>query len=347
MLAPEVGGKKAWISTFARVGMQLHRRLKLIQPLIIVSTCVSMFAIAPTPAIADTAVKIVPDDVCGNQQGDGIRVCGAQIRKDDEKRLHNLADCVVLWQRTGSRKMLSAYVATGDPAGFRTLVAGDHSCPSYGQVRVSPVLFAGALAEALLTSANTTNTPAGAGSAITPSSSIMGCVLQSGRAEAVSLIRTPLYSRKEQTAAAALVTRIAQCLPTDETIRLRMAVLRSIVAIQLFAQSLPALPARESTEPFRADIAATALLPLRLPLSSVPALADHDVAPTLSIGKPADASEAAFSDFRARDTADLPEKFDPSDALAHDASPSIDPETGETTKMTSEHSAREKSGTPY
>jgi len=296
---------------------------------------IGMFVGQPALA-APTSVKILPDVVCGVGEGDEIRVCGSRIKREDMRRLHELAVCIIKNQAVSSRAAVTAYILTGDMARFRSVFASDRACSSARGLRVTAALLAGAFAEALLDRPMLSRLAKGQGgeapasSVLLPTDTLLHCVMRTGRVEAATFIRSQLYSRQERSAATALSDKLQGCLTTGDTIQTSLPLLRSMTALTFFAERMPSAertaPRIEQTHTERNARLAT-LPPILPPVVDIHSSALLK-APSLSIGNVDDPGNApSLSGYRYK-SPDLPTTPDMEDVLARDTSPEIDPDTG-------------------
>lgn len=193
---------------------------------------------APDRAVAATPIGMLPNQRCAPALPGTIDVCGGTLRRDDVIRLHNLADCLVSRQRKASRAALLTYIRSGDMMPFQAIYASDNYCHSDEGLRVSPILLSGAFAEALLGHllSSKQSLAIQLQMATAPKADrATACLMSSGRVEAMRLIKSPLYSRKEQAALGAVTARLRTCLPVGTEVRTNLAGFRAFIAINLFA----------------------------------------------------------------------------------------------------------------
>jgi hypothetical protein len=147
-------------------------------------------------------------------------VCGSLIRREDVVRLHALTDCLIIGQHNGGRGALRAYLEEVDGSGFKRLLASDQSCGSQGELKISPVLLAGALAESLLKSdaIGHRSLAASASGPLGGSERAVDCLLHTDPAAVIALLRSGPSSRHERLALQALAADLAPCLPKRETV---------------------------------------------------------------------------------------------------------------------------------
>lgn len=205
-----------------------------------IALAVAGTASVPEPLRASPPIKMLPDQLCGPSVPGVITVCGSRLKREDVIRLHNLASCLASQHEKSSRAALSAYIHSADIARFQSIFASDSNCRPSGGLRVSPILLNGAFAEALLTvdppRKGFQSTPLQA-LASSPQDGMMACLMSSGSAEAMKLVRTPLYSRREQAAVSTMTAKLRTCLPAGVQVRTNLAAFRAIIAINLFALS--------------------------------------------------------------------------------------------------------------
>ncbi|WBO22268.1 hypothetical protein [Sphingomonas abietis] len=208
--------------------------------LALVTLAVAGTASVPGPSHASTPITMLPNQLCGRSVPGEINVCGSRLKRADVIRLHDLATCLASQHEKSSREALSAYIQSADLSRFQSIFASDNSCKSGGGLHVSPILLSGAFAEALLvagspraSSHGTPLTPA----PLLPQDGMMSCFMASGSAEAMTLVKTPLYSRREQAAVANVTARLRTCLPAGAQVRTNLAAFRAVIAIRLFALS--------------------------------------------------------------------------------------------------------------
>lgn len=282
------------------------------------------------PALGDPAVAILSDDPCGPARPDEIRACRPRILRDDVLRLHDYATCLVAWQRRSGEAAVLGYLRRGDTAGLAALAARDHSCPRV-RIRVSGVLFAGALAEALLADRR---------SAPPPAAPPPDCLLAAGQAESLRLIAAPPLSRREGAAFEALAARLPPCIAAGQTVRFSPLVLRAAVALHLFAAVTPDAVAATSGTVDLASLGTPAL-------DLAPGLASLPATPALRLQVPLIVPEGTGPAAARRLPPMTGEPWDPEELLANEAQPHIDPNTGEEIQFRPQRGERRDRGDPY
>jgi hypothetical protein len=288
----------------------------------LVSACLGLltFAFAGSPSLADPVtdvVRVLPDDVCGPRDPNAISVCGARISRTDMRRLHDLATCLVYWERRSSQAAVSAYLRHGDRDRLRAVIVSDHSCAKNQGMRVSGVLLAGALAEAMIANRRFE------GDAAPPLPSRptpVDCLYATSWPEAVALFRARPMTRGERDAAMPLLARLSQCLPAGETIQTSLYVLRAVTALRLYAATQSAAGAVE-LQSVTLDLGPRTMPVTTLGLTGIP---------TVSIKAPPRSEENdGLPTLVGRQPPMTGERFDPEELLAIQAEPTIDPDTGE------------------
>lgn len=313
--------------------MSIHR---------LVSGCVGLLAFAfATPSSADPVTdiaKVLPDNVCGAHDPNAINVCGAKVTRTDMRRLHDLATCLVYWQRRSSEAAVSAYLRQGDRGRLRTVIVSDHSCAKSPETRVSGILLAGALAEAMIANRRFE------GDAVPPLSprlTPVDCLYATGWPEAVALFRAKPMTRGERDAAKPLLARLSQCLPAGETMQSSLYVLRAVTALRLYAATHPTGSERE-LQSVPLDLSGRDPRPMPLATLGLASI------PTVSIKAPPQSDE---NDGSPTPTGRQPpmtgEPFDPEELLAIQALPEIDPYTGTAIVHRPGIEGRHDSGDPY
>jgi hypothetical protein len=293
----------------------------------------------PSPAepVADRA-KVLPDNICGPRDPDAINVCGAKVTRSDMRRLHDLATCLVYWQRRSAETAVSAYLREGDRARLRTVIVSDHSCAKSPGTRVSGVLLAGALAEAMIANQRFE------GEAVPPlpsRPSPVDCLYATGRPEAIAFIRATPMTRGERDAAVPLLSRLSRCLPAGETMQTSLYVLRAVTALRLYAATQPAagLVAMQS-----AALDLDGRNPGPMPVATL----GLTNIPTVSIKAPPRYDENdGLPTHSGREPPPTGEPFDTEDLLAIQAEPEIDPDTGKAIVRRPGIEGRRDSGDPY
>jgi hypothetical protein len=203
----------------------------------------AVFVERPTLA-ATRSVTILSDASCGVNKGDDVHVCGARIVREDVRRLHELAACIIKNQAASSSAAVTAYIRVGDVSRFRSVFASDQSCSSRG-LRVSAAMLAGAFAEALLDRPMLARLAKGEGgggpasSAFIPTDALLHCMMRTGRSEAATFIRSLPYTREERSAATTVGDKLRDCTPAGTTVRASLPLLRSLTALTFFAERLP------------------------------------------------------------------------------------------------------------
>jgi hypothetical protein len=313
--------------------MPFGRRLLCVLSILAAVFLTSPVQAAPAPDI----VKVLPDDVCGPRELDAINVCGGPVARDDVRRLHALAACLVYWQRHSSETAVTAYLSGGDKSRLRSVIASDHSCPKNAGSRVSGVLLAGALAEAILADRRfETSVPV----ALQPTASPVDCLFVTGRVEAIALMRSTPLSRGEREAVRPLLARLSRCLPEGASIQTSLYVLRAVAALRLFAGTLPPT-AQTPLQTVALDLPGTVST-----ISGTPTIGLSNV-PMVSI-KPASSSDADTGPFQAKHVSPMSgQPFDPEELLANESIPAIDPDTGETIVHRPGIEGRRDGGDPY
>lgn len=217
-----------------------HRHTWLTSILFVFGMLVGQAALA-----APTSVRLLPDMECGEGKGDEVRVCGSRIEREDVRRLHELAACLIKNHALSSTAAVTAYIQTGDTARFHSVFASDRVCSAARGLRVTAALLAGAFAEALLDRSMLSRVARGQGgdaprsSVLSPADTLLHCVMRTGRSEAATFIQSQPYSRQEQSAATALIQKLQRCTTTGDTIRTSLLLLRSMTALTFFAENIP------------------------------------------------------------------------------------------------------------
>jgi hypothetical protein len=291
----------------------------------LVSGCLGLlaFAFAASPSPADPGagiVRVLPDNVCGPRDPNAISVCGAKISRTDMRRLHDLATCLVYWERRSTEAAVSAYLRQGDRDRLRTVVVSDHSCAKTPGTRVSGVLLAGALAEAMIANRRFEGDAA---PALPSQPTPVDCLYATGRPEAVALVRAKPMTRGEREAAMPLLARLSQCLPDGETMQTSLYVLRAVTALRLYAMTQPAADV-VGLQSVALDLGGRDPRPMAVTTLGLTSI------PTISMKAAPRSEEDDGLPTRIRRQPPMTgERFDPEELLAIQAEPGIEPDTGE------------------
>ncbi|MEA3004203.1 MAG: hypothetical protein QOH81_2991 [Sphingomonadales bacterium] len=211
--------------------------------------------IQPRPVIE---VVVTGDDVCPEGRAEDILVCGMRSMGPAQLRiLHRFSQCVAQRRPGAARDILArGYDAAMRPALGR-IAAWGLDCGPGGHLHVSGMLFAGAMAEALLV-------PLTRGASLErvvafdpdrPSldardeAEMMSfCAVRAAPAAVAALFATDGASRREEAAVQALLPQLTECLGRDVRLVTNRPALRALLALAALRLALNnhAAPARAS-----------------------------------------------------------------------------------------------------
>jgi hypothetical protein len=276
------------------------------------------------PSLAGTAARqpmqvpdvFVNDDLCPDGGPEDVQICSVRNRPAAVRALHRLAECLIVSQRTSSERAVWQYMSTGDLAGFRKVLAFGGRCRG-GTIQASPVLFGGALAEALMTRVDVRRP-------VEPRPATFNCLITRQPEAASRLMRTEPWSRPEHAQMAEIIAVLPQCVPKDILLKTSKRLLRAGVALELFRASHR--PPANLIEPTPTGTVTVSTLPqpeapLR-PLTPNAAATLPLPLPTIGFAQPAPATPRRD---KPRMTPIIPEETRRADALM----PMVDPNTGE------------------
>jgi hypothetical protein len=229
---PRLGGEKQNM----RIGKAAwaRRRSRASVPLLLAAASLLLPAAAAgrrgpirdvRPPIARQVI-ITADDRCPRPRGDDIFVCGIRrMTRTDLRALHKFSRCVAERRPAEARAILAAgYDGNESGAELRRIAAQGLDCAPPGKLSVSGILFAGAMAEALVReaaggqelAARVAPAPEQQPLAARDQAEVMSlCTVRAASAEVIALFESEAGSGKENEAVRALLPSLGACLARD------------------------------------------------------------------------------------------------------------------------------------
>lgn len=172
--------------------------------------------------------------------GRALRLEGEPSTPEDLRLLQRFARCVAQRHPTEAAAILATDFRThGYTQAMRRLAQGNASCVPLGRAKFSGILFAGGLAETLLTRQNLLADLA-ARTAVDPSRPIQArdeselmsiCVVRNAPPQVVAMLSSEAASPGEGAAFRAVMPQVGQCLAAGVNLRLNRPALRAMLAL--------------------------------------------------------------------------------------------------------------------
>ena len=187
------------------------------------------------------------DAPCPADRADEIVVCGSPLSAEGLRVLEGVAQCMAqYWPAAVRRLLLVDFRAAGAEQALRWFAATHPGCAPAGTLRVSGLLLAGGMAEALLRNqaggrdlaARVARRPSEPPIRARDESEYMSlCAVRADPAEAAALFAARPASGEEMAIVRTIAARLAPCLAAGTTAHLNRPALRALLALAAYRLS--------------------------------------------------------------------------------------------------------------
>jgi hypothetical protein len=200
------------------------------------------FRLPPPRAPTVKRVIITPDNRCPRPVGDEILVCGIRnMKRSDLKLLHQFSRCVARERPEEARAVLAGgYSGEASAAPLKGIVARGMRCAQPGRLSMSGLLFAGAMAEALVRpvvargglESRMASDPGRAPLQARDEAEVMSlCTVRAAPSDVDAVFATEAASDEEKAALRILFPRLSACLGNGVRLVTNRSALRASLAI--------------------------------------------------------------------------------------------------------------------
>ncbi len=196
------------------------------------------------PGLATSQLIIRQDAPCPADRADEIVVCGSPLSPEGLRVLEDVAQCMARhWPAAVRELLLVDFRAAGAEQALRWFAATHPGCAPAGTLRVSGLLLAGGMAEALLRNqagggdlaARVARRPAEPAIRARDESEYMSlCAVRADPGEAAALFAARPASGEEMAIVRAIAARLAPCLAAGTTAHLNRPALRALLALAAY-----------------------------------------------------------------------------------------------------------------